>query len=187
MAGLDGQKALELLSPTKDIDGLTAGNLGLIMAGRESDAIMSATAQACVELAEVEGPLAGKKVGLVGRGRMVGRPLLGILVNRHATVTVCHSQTRDLPSVLRECEVVIAAIGKPKYITADYLGAGQIIIDAGINVVGDSVVGDVDTDGAVEKTRRITPVPGGVGPVTTAVIFRNLLQAIKIQNKEGGI
>ena len=184
-ADLDGQKALEFLPAHKDIDGLTSANLGLTMAGSESDAILSATAQACIELAEVEGSVKGKRIGLVGRGRTVGRPLAAMLINRQATVTVCNSQTKDLSEVLRDCAVVIVAIGKPLFITKDLLKSGQIVIDAGINVVGDSMVGDVDTDGAMGKVHRITPVPGGVGPLTTAIIFRNLLQAIKIQKSKG--
>ena len=175
-------RALMCIDPKKDVDGLTPYNMGLVIAGDETQALISATAQACTELAEAATTLSGKNVGLVGRGRTVGRPLIGMLVNRHATVTICHTRTTDLAAVLSRCEVVIVAIGKPQQIRGEDLREGQIIIDAGINVIGDSLVGDVDFDSVVTKAAAITPVPGGVGPLTSAIIFRNLMKAIRLQH-----
>ena len=174
-------RALICIDPKKDVDGLTPYNMGLVIAGDESQALISATAQACTELAEATTSLSGKNVGLVGRGRTVGRPLIGMLVNRHATVTICHTRTSDLAATLSRCEVVIVAIGKPQQIRGEHLREGQVIIDAGINVIGDQLVGDVDFDSVASKATAITPVPGGVGPLTSAIVFRNLMKAIRLQ------
>src|SRR5262245_61522580 len=151
--GLDSDRALEAILPHKDVDGLTARNLGLALANREAEAILSATAQACVELAETQGPLAGKRVGLVGRGRTVGKPLLPLLINRHATVTVCHTRTPDLAAVLRSCDLVMVAAGRAGLIKGEHLAEGQIVIDAGINVVGDKLVGDVEEASVLGKVK----------------------------------
>lgn len=182
--GLDGEAALACIDPLKDVDGLTLTNLGRVAAGQEHSALTAATPQACIELAETQGPLAGKRVAVIGRGKTVGRPLLNMLVNRHATVTVCHSQTRDLAAAVRDCEIVFVAIGKAQAIGNEVLRAGQIVIDAGINVVGEKIVGDV-AQSADSGLAAWTPVPGGVGPVTSAIIFRNLLRALTLQSKGG--
>src|SRR5262249_54599413 len=137
--------------------------------------------QACVELAGAHTPLAGKRVGLVGRGRTVGRPLLAMLVNRHATVTVCHTRTPDLKAALAPCEIVFVAAGKAGLIRADHLSPGRVVVGGGINVVGDRVVGDVDEASGRGKVQALTPVPGGVGPLTTAILFRNLVRAVALQ------
>ena len=179
--GLDSDSALELIPPLKDVDGLTAHNIGLAAANREGLALLSATAQACVELAETQGTLSGKRVGLVGRGRTVGRPLLPMLINRHATVTVCHTKTPDLRAALAPCDIVFVAAGKANLIKGEHLAEGQIVIDAGINVINDGLVGDVEAASAMGKVKALTPVPGGVGTLTTAIIFRNLIRAIHLQ------
>lgn len=183
--GLDSDRALEAIPPLKDVDGLTARNLGLVLANREPEAIQSATAQACVELAESLGSLSGKRVGLVGRGRTVGKPLLPLLINRHATVTVCHTKTPDLTAALRDSDIVVVAAGKARLIRGEHLQEGQVVIDAGINVVGDKLIGDVDEATALGKVKALTPVPGGVGPLTTAIIFRNLVRAMRLQREQG--
>jgi methylenetetrahydrofolate dehydrogenase (NADP+)/methenyltetrahydrofolate cyclohydrolase len=183
--GLDFQRALDCIPTTKDVDGLTPTNLGRITAGNETRAIAAATPLACIELAESLGPLAGKRVAVVGRGRTVGRPLIGLLLNRDATPTVCHTKTPALDEVLASCDLVIVAIGRPRAITAHHLREGHVVIDAGINIEGDKVVGDVDADAVASRgVAAITPVPGGVGPVTTAIVFRNLLRAIDLQRQE---
>jgi methylenetetrahydrofolate dehydrogenase (NADP+)/methenyltetrahydrofolate cyclohydrolase len=169
------------MDPHKDVDGLTPLNLGLVASGRESEAIPAATPQACIELAETQGSLVGKKVGVVGRGRTVGRPLASMLINRHATVTVCHTRTRDLREALAHCDVVMVAAGKPGLIRAEHLSTGQIVIDAGINVVTDGLVGDVDAESVRPIAAALTPVPGGVGTLTTAIVFRNLMRAMRLQ------
>jgi methylenetetrahydrofolate dehydrogenase (NADP+)/methenyltetrahydrofolate cyclohydrolase len=175
--GLNADAALDAIAPCKDIDGLTPWNLGLVSAGRERDALTSATALACILLAETQGPLSGKRVALIGRGRTVGRPLMGMLVNRHATVTVCHTRTRDLREAIADCEIVMVAIGKARQITGAHLRPGQIVIDAGINYVDGKLAGDVDAASAEGVAAALTPVPGGVGPLTSALIFQNLIQA----------
>jgi methylenetetrahydrofolate dehydrogenase (NADP+)/methenyltetrahydrofolate cyclohydrolase len=182
--GLDSDRALELIPPLKDVDGLTAQNIGLAAANREAGALLSATAQACVELAETQGTLAGKRVGLVGRGRTVGRPLLPMLINRHATVTVCHTKTPDLKAALAPSDIVMVAAGKANLIRGEHLAEGQIVIDAGINVVGESLIGDVEASSVMGKVKALTPVPGGVGTLTTAIIFRNVIRAIHLQRGE---
>jgi methylenetetrahydrofolate dehydrogenase (NADP+)/methenyltetrahydrofolate cyclohydrolase len=175
--GLNADAALDAIAPEKDIDGLTTQNLGLIAAGREAEALTSATAQACILLAETQGPLAGKRVALIGRGRTVGRPLMGMLINRHATVTVCHTRTRDLKAAIADCGIVMVAIGKARQITGQQLTPGQIVIDAGINYVDGKLAGDVDAASAEGVAAALTPVPGGVGPLTSALIFQNLIRA----------
>jgi methylenetetrahydrofolate dehydrogenase (NADP+)/methenyltetrahydrofolate cyclohydrolase len=187
-SGLDSDRALEMIPPLKDVDGLTARNIGLAAANREAFAILSATAQACVELAETQGTLSGKRVGLVGRGRTVGRPLLPLLINRHATVTVCHTKTPDLTAVLKPCDIVMVAAGRANLIRGEHLTEEQIVIDAGTNYANDTLVGDVEAATAVGKVKAMTPVPGGVGTLTTAIIFRNLLRAISLARSasEGG-
>jgi methylenetetrahydrofolate dehydrogenase (NADP+) / methenyltetrahydrofolate cyclohydrolase len=176
-AGLSSDAALDRIAPGKDIDGLTAYNLGLIAAGREEEALTSATAQACIVLAETQGPLAGKRVALIGRGRTVGRPLMGMLINRHATVTVCHTRTRDLKGAIADCDIVMVAIGKARQVTGGQLRAGQTVIDAGINYLNGKLVGDVDAESVEGVAAALTPVPGGVGPLTSSLIFQNLIRA----------
>jgi methylenetetrahydrofolate dehydrogenase (NADP+)/methenyltetrahydrofolate cyclohydrolase len=177
--GLSADAALDEIAPGKDIDGLTPWNLGLISAGREEEALTSATAQACILLAETQGALAGKRVALIGRGRTVGRPLMGMLINRHATVTVCHTRTRDLKAAIADCDIVMVAIGKARQIGGAQLSPGQIVIDAGINYLDGKLVGDVDAASAERVAAALTPVPGGVGPLTSALIFQNLIRAAR--------
>jgi methylenetetrahydrofolate dehydrogenase (NADP+)/methenyltetrahydrofolate cyclohydrolase len=184
-AGLDADAALDQIAPAKDIDGMTPHSLGLILAGREADALTSATAQACILLAETQGPLSGKRVALIGRGRTVGRPLMGMLVNRHATVTVCHTRTRDLAAAIAECDIVMVAIGKARQVTGQQLRSGQTVIDAGINYLNGKLAGDVDAESVEGVAAALTPVPGGVGPLTSALIFQNLIRAAERSLAEG--
>lgn len=178
---LDAEHAIARIDPLKDVDGLTAANLGRIAAGDEGRAIAPATPIACIRLAESAAPLAGSRAVVVGRGRSVGRALIPMLINRHATVTVCHTRTPDLAAAIAPCDFVFVAAGRRGLITAEHLKAGQIVIDAGINVVEGGIVGDVDP-GAAGVVKALTPVPGGVGPLTSTVIFDNLLRAIELQN-----
>jgi methylenetetrahydrofolate dehydrogenase (NADP+)/methenyltetrahydrofolate cyclohydrolase len=176
---LNADAALDQIAPAKDIDGLTPYNLGLVSAGREEEALTSATAQACILLAETQGPLTGKRVALIGRGRTVGRPLMGMLINRHATLTVCHTRTRDLAAAIADCDIVVVAIGKARQITGAHLRPGQIVIDAGINYLDGKLVGDVDAASVEGIAAALTPVPGGVGPLTSSLIFQNLIWAAR--------
>jgi methylenetetrahydrofolate dehydrogenase (NADP+)/methenyltetrahydrofolate cyclohydrolase len=181
---LDTEAALSRIHPHKDVDGLTPANLGLLLAAREREALAPATPLACILLAETVRPLEGERVVVVGRGRTVGKGLLPLLVNRNATVTVCHSRTRNLPEVVREGDVVFVAVGRSGLVGAEHLRAGQIVIDAGINWSESGTSGDVRTEEVVDVVERITPVPGGVGPVTSSLVFRNLLRAIELQRGE---
>lgn len=183
--GLDETEAIARIAPEKDVDGLTAVNLGLIAAGREGAALAPATPRACLMLAEQAANLAGANVTVVGRGRTVGRALAAMLINRDATVTVCHTKTRDLAAAMAGADVVFVAAGRAGLIGPDTLAAHHVVIDAGINPTDDGLVGDVDptADGLV---KALTPVPGGVGPLTTALIFDNLLRAMALQGLEQG-
>lgn len=178
-ATLNANEALDRITPAKDIDGMTSANLGLIAADREQEALTSATAQACLLLAESHGAVAGKRAAIIGRGRTVGRPLAGMLVNRHATVTVCHTRTPNLREAIAGCELVFVAIGRARLITGEHLHPGQVVIDAGINFQNGKLVGDVDGESAQGVAAALTPVPGGVGPVTSALIFQNLIRAVR--------
>lgn len=179
---LDPVNALKWIDPKKDIDGLTPTNMGLIAAGREGEALCAATARACIALIESRFSLRGKRVAIIGRGATVGRPLMGMLVNRDATITVCHTKTPSLSEATSGADVVIVAIGRPKEITATDLHPGQVLIDAGINVIEEKVIGDIDAESVEGLADALTPVPGGVGPLTSAIIFDNLLKAIRLQD-----
>jgi methylenetetrahydrofolate dehydrogenase (NADP+) / methenyltetrahydrofolate cyclohydrolase len=181
----DAEGAIACITAAKDVDGLTAINLGLVAAGRERDAIAPATPAACIRLAEAAGPLAGKRAAVVGRGRSVGRALAPMLVNRDVTVTICHTKTPDLVAALAPCDFIFVAAGRAGLIRAEHVRPGQVVIDAGINVVDDNVRGDVDYESVSPIVAALTPVPGGVGPLTSTLIFSNLLQAIALQHPSG--
>jgi methylenetetrahydrofolate dehydrogenase (NADP+)/methenyltetrahydrofolate cyclohydrolase len=178
---LDAEPAIARLDPRKDVDGLTALNLGLIAMGREAGALGPATPLACIRLAEAMGPLSGRKVTVVGRGRTVGRGLIPMLINRDATVTVCHSRTADLAGATRNADVLFVAAGLPRLIGAAQVAPGQVVIDAGISFLEGKMVGDVDQAAVAQVVAAITPVPGGVGPLTSTLIFANLLRAMDLQ------
>ncbi len=179
--GLDAEEAITRLAPEKDVDGLTTTNLGLVAAGWETNAIAPATPAACIRLAELMGPLAGKRAAVVGRGRSVGRALAPMLVNRDVTVTICHTKTPDLAEALAPCDLVFVAAGRAGLIGAAHVRPGQIVVDAGINVVDGTLCGDVDQAAVAPIVAALSPVPGGVGPLTSTLIFSNLMQAIALQ------
>jgi len=183
-ARFDENRAIACIDPAKDVDGLTPVNLGLIAAGREAEALAPATPLACIRLAETEGSLRGRPVVLIGRGRTVGRALIPMLVNRDATVTVCHTRTRDLAAAIAPAEIIFVAAGRPGLLTPDLVLPGQIVIDAGINPTETGIVGDADPAIAT-VVRAYTPVPGGVGPLTSTLIFDNLLRAMALQGLPG--
>jgi len=174
--GLDADEAIVLIPSSKDVDGLTPVNAGLLAQGRP--ALVPCTPAGVIELLwEAGTELDGARAVIVGRSRLVGRPLAALLVAENATVTVCHSRTRDLAEVCRRAEVLIAAVGSPRLVSADMVGEGATVIDVGINRVNGALVGDVDFEGAAERASAITPVPGGVGPMTIAMLLRNTLTA----------
>ena len=128
--------------------------------------------------------IAGKRAVVIGRSNIVGKPVAMLLLHRHATVTICHSRTKDLPSVVREADIVIAAIGKPLFVTPDMVKEGAVVIDVGINRLADGkLVGDVDFDRVKEQAGWITPVPGGVGPMTIAMLLQNTLESAQRLDK----
>lgn len=164
----------------KDVDGANPGSLGRLAAGLPG-AFAPATAAAVMEiLGQEQIPLRGRRAVVIGRSNIVGKPAALLLLAEHATVTICHSRTRDLPAVAREADVLVAAIGRPKMITGDYIRPGAVVIDVGINPTANGgMVGDVDTDAAAGIAAAITPVPGGVGPVTTAVLMDHTIHAAR--------
>ncbi|MFH1135506.1 MAG: bifunctional 5,10-methylenetetrahydrofolate dehydrogenase/5,10-methenyltetrahydrofolate cyclohydrolase [Pseudomonadota bacterium] len=173
------------LDPKKDVDGVHPVNRGYLLGGQEHLALIPATPLACIELMERAGVvLRGKRVALVGRGDTVGRPLASLLIKRDATITVCHTKTVDIPSITKAAELVVVAAGFAGLVNGSMLSPGQVVIDAGINAKDEGgICGDVDFDSAVEVVKAITPVPGGVGSLTTTIIMKNLLKAVQLQGK----
>lgn len=166
------------LDPAKDVDGMTAASLAAVFAGKGAG-YPPCTAQACVELLEHYGvDLTGKRVTVIGRSLVIGKPVSMLLQARNATVTMCHTRTADLAGTCRNAEILIAAAGRAGLVTADCAAAGQIVIDVGINVGADGkLCGDVDFSAVEPIVSAITPVPGGVGAVTTAVLCKHVIEA----------
>jgi methylenetetrahydrofolate dehydrogenase (NADP+)/methenyltetrahydrofolate cyclohydrolase len=176
-AHLDQDEFISLIDPAKDVDGLTPTNAGLLMQGRE-EAMVPATPQGVMELlADTQAELEGARAVVLGRSILVGKPVAQLLLAANATVTHCHSRTRDLPAVCREAEVLVAAVGSPRLVTADMVGEGAVVIDVGTNRTDEGLVGDVDFEAVSQRARAITPVPGGVGPMTRAMLLVNTLRA----------
>lgn len=174
---IDSDKVLEAISPEKDADGFHPYNVGRLAIGKP-------TFQPCtpygvmVMLDEIGYDLTGKEVVVVGRSNIVGKPVALMCLARHATVTVCHSRTKDLAAVIRRADVVIAAVGKAEMVKGDWIKPGAVVIDVGINRVGDKkLVGDVEYTAAAQQAAAITPVPGGVGPMTIAMLLQNTLES----------
>lgn len=165
------------VDPVKDVDGANPESLGSLAAGRP--AFAPATAAAVLEILHRERiDLEGTRVVVVGRSTVVGKPAALLLLAAHATVTVCHSRTRDLAAVCSQADVLVAAVGKAKMLGADFIRPGAVVIDVGTNPVpGNGIVGDVDQEAVAERAGAITPVPGGVGPVTTALLLRHVIEA----------
>jgi methylenetetrahydrofolate dehydrogenase (NADP+)/methenyltetrahydrofolate cyclohydrolase len=180
-AHIDGDAMIELIDPRKDVDGLTTVNAGLLVQGREG--LVSCTPAGVMELLDSEGvELRGAEAVIVGRSQLVGRPLASLLLARDATVTMCHSKTRDLAEVCRRADVLVAAVGRAKMIGAEMVREGAVVIDVGINRADEGLVGDVDFDAVHEKAGAITPVPGGVGPMTIAMLLVNTVKAARLQS-----
>ncbi|MCL5057713.1 MAG: bifunctional 5,10-methylene-tetrahydrofolate dehydrogenase/5,10-methylene-tetrahydrofolate cyclohydrolase [Actinobacteria bacterium] len=179
---IDKKKVLETLSPIKDVDGSHPINRGYILSG--GDGLFPATPQSCIELMLRSGvEIKGKNAVIVGRGETVGKPLVFMMLNQNATVTVCHTKTQDLPGQVAKGDIVVAAVGRAKMVKADWIKPGAIVVDAGINEIEGGICGDVDFENAKEVASLISPVPGGVGSLTTVLIQKNVLKAIKLQGK----
>lgn len=177
-AHLDEKKIEQMIDPAKDVDGISPINMAKVFAGDDSG-FAPCTAQAVVEMLDFAGiELSGKRVTIIGRSLVVGKPLAMLLMKKNATVTICHTKTVDMPSVCREAEIVIAAAGKAKMVNQQYIGKNAIVIDVGINLDEENkLCGDVDLNGITELASIATPVPGGVGTVTTSVLAQHVIQA----------
>jgi methylenetetrahydrofolate dehydrogenase (NADP+)/methenyltetrahydrofolate cyclohydrolase len=174
--GLDFKRVLERIDPAKDVDGFHPLNVGRLVAGRPT--LVACTPAGVMELLRrSETHLEGAEAVVVGRSDIVGKPVALLLLHESATVTVCHSRTRDLPAVTRRADILVAAVGRPRMITGDMVKQGATVIDVGINRTEDGLVGDVDFEPAAKVAGAITPVPGGVGPMTIAMLMRNTLTA----------
>jgi methylenetetrahydrofolate dehydrogenase (NADP+) / methenyltetrahydrofolate cyclohydrolase len=174
---LDQDRFVSLIDPAKDVDGLTPTNAGLLMQDREEAMVPCTPAGVMELLREAEIELKGARAVVLGRSILVGKPLLQLLLAANATVTQCHSRTRDLPTVCREADVLIAAVGSPRLVSEDMVREGAVVIDVGTNRTEEGLVGDVDFAAAAEKAAAITPVPGGVGPMTRAMLLVNTVRA----------
>jgi methylenetetrahydrofolate dehydrogenase (NADP+)/methenyltetrahydrofolate cyclohydrolase len=180
-AGLDEDEAIAAIAPEKDADGLHPTNLGRLLAGAPS--VVPCTPAGCIEILDHYGcDLKGAEAVVIGRSRLVGKPLAQLLLARHATVTMCHTRTRDLAAHTRRADVLCVAAGRPRTVTGDMVKEGAWVIDVGINrLETGKLVGDVEFESVAARARAVTPVPGGVGPMTIAMLLRNTLRAAERQ------
>ena len=181
--GLDINEAFRIISPEKDVDGFNPTNVGKLVLNQ--DTFVSCTPYGIMKMFEAyDIELEGKKVVVLGRSNIIGKPLVQCCINKNATVTICHSKTKNIKEHVKEADIVISAIGKPKYVTEDMIKEKAVVIDVGINRTEDGkIVGDVDFENVSKKASYITPVPGGVGPMTIAILMNNVIKACKNQNK----
>jgi len=187
---LDEQAITQAISPSKDVDGFHLINIGKLTAGHTSDAFVPCTPAGCMLMIEDElgADLSGLNAVIIGRSNIVGKPMASLLMQRHATITIAHSRTKDLPSVVRNADIVVAAVGRPDMVKADWIKPGAVIIDVGINRVEKTIdgetksrlTGDVDYDEACTVAGAVTPVPGGVGPMTITMLMFNTLRSARL-------
>jgi methylenetetrahydrofolate dehydrogenase (NADP+) / methenyltetrahydrofolate cyclohydrolase len=204
---IETSKIIEAVDPAKDVDGFNAVNVGRLVRGEES--LVACTPLGIIELLDAyQIPLSGAHAVVIGRSDIVGKPMALLLLHRHATVTICHSRTRDLPAVTREAEIIIAALGRAAMITGDYVREGAVVVDVGMNKLtteeeidrifpaadhakrmedlhkrGYTLVGDVEPRSVNERASWLTPVPGGVGPLTIAMLMKNTLRAAELRRR----
>jgi methylenetetrahydrofolate dehydrogenase (NADP+)/methenyltetrahydrofolate cyclohydrolase len=177
---IDDEAMTALIDPVKDVDGLTPINAGLLVQGKPG--LVPATPSGCMDLLRAaDTPLEGADAVVVGRSQLVGKPVASLLLAANATVTHCHSRTRDLAAHCLRADVLVAAVGIPEFITGDMVKEGVTVIDVGVNRTDDGLKGDVHFDSVEPKARAITPVPGGVGQMTIAMLLQNTLQAARMQ------
>ena len=180
--GLDEKAVIEAISPLKDVDAFHASNVGKIMIG-DYDFLPCTPAGVTEMLHSYNIPVEGKECVVIGRSNIVGKPMAMLLLHENGTVTITHSRTKNLKEVTKRADILVAAIGKPKFVTADMVKEGAVVIDVGMDRdENGKLCGDVDFENVKEKCSAITPVPGGVGPMTIAVLMKNTLKACKIQN-----
>ena len=179
---LDTVAILDAVTPLKDVDAFHPENVGLMLQGRPR--FLPCTPAGVMRLLTVTGiPTAGRHAVVIGRSDIVGKPMAALLLQKgaDATVTVCHSRTADIAALCRQADIVVAAVGIPNFVRGDWLKPEAVVIDVGINRLGDKLVGDVDFDAAAQHVAAITPVPGGVGPMTIAMLLENTLNAARLQ------
>ncbi|CAD2077088.1 Bifunctional protein FolD protein [Jeotgalicoccus aerolatus] len=179
---VDENKVLEAIAPHKDVDGFSPVNIGRLYTGQRT--FVPCTPLGIMELLKHTGSLEGKTVAVVGRSHIVGQPVAKLLTNENATVTLMHSRTKDMVESLKNFDVVVSAVGKPGLIKGSDLKEGAVVIDVGNTVVDEKLVGDVDFESAKEVASYITPVPGGVGPLTITMVLNNTLLAAKWHNED---
>ena len=189
---LDEQRVTQSIAPEKDVDGFHFINIGKLTSGRTADAFIPCTPAGCMLMIgeHLGSDLSGLSAVVVGRSNIVGKPMASLLLAANATVTICHSRTRDLPDVVRRADIVVAAVGRPEMVKGDWIKPRAVVIDVGINRVETSVdgetkyrlTGDVDYDGAAAVAKAVTPVPGGVGPMTIIMLMANTLRAARLAN-----
>ncbi len=177
---LDIREAFNLIDYKKDVDGFNPVNVGRLSIGE--DAFISCTPHGVIRmLEEYNIPIEGKRAVIIGRSNIVGKPLIQCLLSKNATVTVCHSKTQNIGEITKEADVLIAALGRPKFVKEDMVKTGAVVIDVGINRNDEGkLVGDVDFENVAKKASHITPVPGGVGPMTIAMLMENVVKAAKM-------
>jgi len=185
--GLDEERVLQAIDIKKDVDGFHPINIGRLAQKGRTPVFLPATPAGCIELlVRSDVKMEGANAVVLGRSNIVGMPVALLLVERNATVTICHSRTKDLPGVIRQADILIAAVGRPKMVKGDWLKEGVVIIDVGTNKIeadndkGYEWVGDVDYEAALEVAEAITPVPRGVGPMTIAMLLQNTLKAAEL-------
>ena len=175
-------EVLEAIDPLKDVDGFHPVNVGRLVTGQK--ALVPCTPHGCLRMLELADiPVEGANAVVIGRSNIVGKPMLHLLLGKNATVTICHSRTRNLAEVTRQADILVAAVGRPNFVTADMVKPGAAVIDVGINRGADGKLhGDVNFEEASAVAGYITPVPGGVGPMTRAMLMKNTTQAAAMQN-----
>jgi methylenetetrahydrofolate dehydrogenase (NADP+) / methenyltetrahydrofolate cyclohydrolase len=179
---IDSKKVIEAIDPEKDVDGFHPNNVGLLHLGRPT--LVPCTPAGIMRLIASTGTtIAGSRATVIGRSDIVGKPVAALLLQQNATVTICHSRTRDLGGVVRQADIVVAAIGKPRFVTAEMVKPGALVIDVGINRVDGKLVGDVDFQRVRDVASWITPVPGGVGPMTIAMLMKNTVTAAQARRR----
>jgi methylenetetrahydrofolate dehydrogenase (NADP+)/methenyltetrahydrofolate cyclohydrolase len=180
---IDSIKILEAIDSAKDVDGFHPVSMGRLMMGTAK--LAPCTPSGIIEMLDrYDVEIEGKHAVVLGRSNIVGKPIAMLLLHRNATVTICHSRTQDLPGVTKTADILIAAVGRPNMVTGDMVKEGAVVIDVGINRVDGKLVGDVDFNDVEPKASLITPVPGGVGPMTIAMLMANTLKAFKAQSEK---
>ena len=180
--GMDETRIVNTIETEKDVDGLTYLNAGLLLNNKTT--MVSCTPKGIMELLKREKvDLVGANAVVIGRSILVGKPMMNLLINANATVTLCHSKTKDLAKITRKADVLVVAIGKKHFVTRDMVKRGAVVIDVGINRVDGKLYGDVNYDEVYSKVKKITPVPGGVGPMTVVMLMKNVIEAYENQNK----